>query len=96
VISLNAGGKVNPFVHALVGGIRLGASDEGVSVSENGFTTMVGGGVDVKAARAIAVRLVQADWLYYHFGSNTIAGVAVPSFSQSKNVRISTGIVFRF
>ncbi|MGA2978236.1 MAG: hypothetical protein ABSD76_01475 [Terriglobales bacterium] len=96
VVSLNAGGKVNPFVHALFGGIRLGASESGVSISENGFTMMFGGGVDVKATKAVAVRLIQADWLYYHFGSNTIAGVAVPSFSQSNNVRISSGIVIRF
>jgi hypothetical protein len=55
-----------------------------------------GGGVDVKATKLVAVRLIQADWLYYHFGSNTIDGLTVPSFSQSNNVRISTGIVFRF
>lgn len=57
---------------------------------------MFGGGVDVKATKLVAVRLIQADWLYYHFGSNTIDGLTVPSFSQSNNVRISTGIVFRF
>jgi hypothetical protein len=96
VVSLNARGRVNPFVHALFGGIRVGASDSAISISENGFAMLFGGGVDVKATNTVAVRLIQADWLYYHFGSNTIAGVTVPSFSQSNNVRISTGIVFRF
>jgi hypothetical protein len=96
VVALNAGGKVNPFVHALFGGIRLSGSQSGVSVSESGFTTMVGGGVDVKVAPRIAFRLIQVDWVYYHFGDKTIAEVALPSFSQSNNVRIATGIVFRF
>ena len=96
VVALNAGGKINPFVHALFGGIRLTGSQSGVSVSENGFTTMVGGGVDVKVAPRIAFRLIQADWVYFHFGSTTIAGLSVPSVSGSKNVRIATGIVFRF
>ncbi|MBZ5658438.1 MAG: porin family protein [Acidobacteriia bacterium] len=96
VVALNAGGKVNPFVHALFGGIRLSSSQSGLSVSLNGFTTMVGGGVDVKVAPRIAFRLIQADWVYFHFGSTTIAGTSFPSLSGSKNVRIATGIVFRF
>jgi len=87
VVSLNHEGIVNPFVHALFGGAHASASLTGVgSASANGFTMMMGGGVDVKLAPHIAVRMVQADWLYYH-----IQGV-----SESKNVRISTGIVFRF
>jgi Outer membrane protein beta-barrel domain len=96
VVALNAGGKVNPFVHALFGGVRLSGSQSGVSASFNGFTTMVGGGVDVKVAPRIAFRLIQADWVYFHFGSSTIAGTSFPSFSASKSVRIGTGIVFQF
>lgn len=89
-------GKINPFVHALFGGIHLGGSGFGASGSLNGFTMAVGGGVDVQATKVISVRLIQADWVYYHFGSTTIDGVQVPSFSQSNNMRIVTGIVFRF
>jgi hypothetical protein len=96
VVAVNAGGKVNPFVHALFGGVRLSGSQSGVSASFSGFTTMVGGGVDVKVAPRIAFRLIQADWVYFHFGSSTIAGTPIPSFSASKSVRIATGIVFRF
>jgi len=52
VISLNHKGDVNPFVHALFGGARLGASISGVgSGSTSGFTMMVGGGVDAKLNR---------------------------------------------
>jgi hypothetical protein len=87
VIHLNSEGKVDPFVHALFGGAHLSASLSGVgSGSENGFTTAAGGGVDVKVNKAIAVRLIQADWVFYRFSGD----------NESKNVRISTGIVFRF
>jgi len=90
VVSLNSRGKVNPFVHALFGGAHVSgsASVEGASgsASDNGFTMMFGGGVDVKVNRALAVRLVQADWVSYRF-----SGV-----SENHNVRVSTGIVLRF
>jgi len=90
-------GKINPFVHALFGGIRLSGSKSGESASFNGYTMMFGGGVDVKAAKAISVRLIDVDWIYYHFGSQTVPVVGpIPSFGQSNNVRITTGIVFRF
>jgi len=89
-------GPIHPFVHALFGGVHLSGSEAGVTVAKTGFTTMVGGGVDVKVNKAIAVRLIDVDWLYYHFGSSTVAGVAIPSFSQSNNVRMTAGIVFRF
>jgi hypothetical protein len=89
-------GPINPFVHAVFGGIDLGGSESGVSVSRTGFTTMVGGGVDVKVAHHLSVRPIGVDWLYYHFGSSVIDGVGVPSFSQSNNVRITAGIVLRF
>lgn len=87
---------IRPFVHVLFGGINLSASESGVSTSWNGFTTMFGGGVDFKVNRALAIRVGQVDWLYYHFGSKVIDGVGVPSFSGSNNVRFSTGVVLRF
>ncbi len=87
VVALNSGGKVNPFVHALFGGAHLGASISGVgSGGINGFTMMFGGGADVKLNRLFALRLFQADWVYYRFSGQ----------SESKNARISTGIVLRF
>jgi len=88
-------GKINPYVHALFGGIRLTGSALGSSASINGFTMAFGGGVDYQVHKHVSVRPIQADWIYYHFGSQTVAGVPIPSFSQSNNVRISTGIVLR-
>jgi hypothetical protein len=83
VVSLNSAGKVNPFVHALFGGANFGGG--GLS-SINAFTMMFGGGADVKVDKAFAVRLIQADWVYYRN-----AGVG-----ESHNVRVSTGLVIRF
>ena len=89
-------GKVNPFVHALAGGIHLSASADGISVGRTGFTAMFGGGVDVKVRKPISVRLIDVDWLFYRFGSSVSFGSALPPVNQSNNVRITTGVVFRF
>jgi hypothetical protein len=84
VVSLNSGGKVNPFVHALFGGAHLSASVPGAgSDSSNGFTTMFGGGADIKLNRAFALRGL-ADWVYYRFSGE----------NESHNLRVSMGIVF--
>jgi len=88
--------RLKPFVHALFGGIHITGSSSGLSVSQTGFTMMFGGGIDAALNRTFAIRVIQADWLYYHFGSQTVLGVEVPALSQSNNVRIASGIVVRF
>jgi len=81
-------GKLNPFVHVLFGGTHVGVSNcSGSNCSQNGFTTLFGGGVDVKVNRAVAVRLAEFDYVYYHFSNLT---------TSNDNVRITTGIVARF
>jgi hypothetical protein len=72
---------VKPYVHALFGGIRASAS----GASTNGFDMMIGGGIDAGHG-TIAWRVVQFDWMSVRFN-----GV-----SDNKNVRASTGVVFRF
>ena len=90
-------GRIDPFAHVLFGGLKLGGSKHGQSESFNGFTMAFGGGLDVKASKVIAIRLAEFDWVYYHFGNQTINGLGtIPSFSQSNNVRIASGVVFRF
>jgi len=53
---------------------------------ETFFSMAVGGGLDVNANKHVALRLVQADWLLFRSGGLT----------DKKNVRVSTGLVFRF
>jgi hypothetical protein len=96
VVSPGTERTISPFAHALFGLARVTTSQsvQGVtsSASNNGFAVMVGGGMDARITKAISVRLIQADWLYYRFGQ--IAGNG--PFSQSNNLRLSIGIVYRF
>lgn len=89
-------GRIKPFAHVLFGGAKLSGTNSGVTVTFNGYTVIAGGGVDAKFSRSLAWRVAQVDWLYYHFNSKNVGGVAIPTLTGSKNVRISTGIVLRF
>jgi len=73
---------VQPFVHALFGGVRISGGGE----SDNAFAMLVGGGLDIGFRKGIAFRLVQADWLMTKFGDQT----------QDKQGRVSVGIVIKF
>jgi hypothetical protein len=86
VVSWRHNDTFTPFAHFLAGGVRSSASFSGLSASDNGFAMMFGGGVDVKASRRIAVRAIQFDWLSLHSNGN----------SDNNNMRISTGLLFRY
>ncbi|MHB8214930.1 MAG: hypothetical protein ACYDDS_02515 [Candidatus Sulfotelmatobacter sp.] len=74
-------GKIRPFAEVLIGGAHLSAND-GVG-SDTSFATAIGGGIDYKIIRPVAWRL-QGDYVQTRFSGT------------QNNVRISTGIVFRF
>ncbi len=90
--SFTSKGKFKPYVHALFGDARVSssASADGVTVSasSNGFTTLIGGGLDMRLSRHLALRLVQADWVYYHFG--------LTGTSSANTFKVATGVVYRF
>lgn len=96
VFSFNSRGMVKPFVHVLFGGARVSssatASGVTVTASSTGFTTLFGGGVDLRLTKHVALRLVQGDWVYYHFGSIG----SLTSTSSSGNFKIASGIVISF
>jgi hypothetical protein len=96
VVTFNSGGKLAPFVHLLIGGAHLtgsgSASGVTVSVSDNGITVMLGGGVDLKISKSFSLRLVQADWVDYHFDSQASLGIG--SSNSAGTFKIATGIVF--
>lgn len=73
-----------PFAHALFGGTRFGAGFGGFSGSDTSFTSVFGGGVDVKLSDRFAWRAGQFDYVLTTFGSDT-----------QHNFRYSTGIVIR-
>jgi len=80
VVSMHHG-AFTPFAHGLFGGAH--ASSGGVG--DSGFAMLFGGGVDV-GRKAFAIRAVQADWFITRFNG----------FTDKNNVRVSTGILYRF
>ncbi len=74
-------GKVRPFAEALFGVGHVGTNGFG---SDTSFATGIGGGIDYRIFRPIALRF-EGDYLQTRFFGTT-----------QNNVRLSTGIVFRF
>jgi opacity protein-like surface antigen len=77
-------GKYTPFVELLLGFTHQTDSGGGISNSDTGFAFAVGGGVDYKLVKGVAAR-VQLDSIH-----NSLFG------RGESNLRISTGIVFKF
>ncbi len=82
-------GKVTPFAQVLFGGAHATGSALGTSGSRNTFAMTAGGGLDVNATNHVAIRLVQTEYLLTRFPETG------PRVNQN-NLRLSTGIVFRF
>jgi hypothetical protein len=88
-------GSLRPFVHVLLGGAHVSASiSGGTSPSINGFTEMMGGGADFKVNKFLSLRLIQADWVYYHFNSSS--NFISSGISSAGNAKIATGVVVHF
>jgi opacity protein-like surface antigen len=99
-------GPITPFAQALFGGAhgsgeffnicdgatihRQGDGGCEGSISQNAFAMAIGGGVDWNATSHIGIRLIQAEYLFTKFNE----GVDFPD--HQNNLRISTGVVFRF
>ena len=95
--------RFTPFVQALFGAAHASsvtvsgcAGDPSCTPlgSENAFATMLGAGFDIKISHHIALRLFEGDFLLTHFNNPVSTGGQVEGWQ--KNVRFSTGIVFRF
>src|SRR4051812_16499541 len=82
-------GRVAPFGEFLVGLHRL--SPSGLS-DNNAFGLMTGGGFDVRVARHLSLRLLQAD---YVFGKHSDA-YPLPNTSNLNGARVQGGLVFHF
>lgn len=82
------------FAHALFGVSRIGAEYNfilfKVRSSATAFAAAVGGGVDINAHRNVAVRAIQIDYLLTRFSDE------LGDRRTQNNLRVSTGIVFRF
>jgi opacity protein-like surface antigen len=79
-------GSLAPFAHVLLGGERITASATGLgSASSNSFAMALGGGADYKLTEHVALRLIQVEYLYTHFGG-----------TRQNNARIEAGVVYRW
>ena len=76
-------GKITPFAEAMFGVAHINNGGF-VSNSNTSFATGIGGGVDYRLVRILAVRL-EADYVQTRFFSTT-----------QNDVRLSPGLVFRF
>jgi len=77
-------GRYTPFAEFLLGFAHQTDSGGPISNSDTGFASAVGGGVDYKLIKGVAARL-QLDSIH-----NSLFG------QGHSNLRLSTGIVFRF
>ena len=82
--------RITPYGQVLFGVAHAGASIAGTSGSDNAFAMALGGGVDVGVSQHFAVRPVQIDYLLTRFNEGT------GNAKNQNNLRVSTGIVFRF
>ena len=84
--------RFSAFAQVLLGGAHssgaLTPGSSGLAGSENAFATTIGGGLDARLARRLALRLFQADYYLTRFpnGAN----------GDQNNLRIGAGVVFRF
>jgi opacity protein-like surface antigen len=95
-LSFRDHGRLTPFVQALFGGMH--ASDIAVCKngcvllpSENTFAMTAGGGLDFRVSHHLAIRIVQAEYLMTRFEN-----LSTGSKATQNDMRLSTGIVFRF
>ena len=77
-------GKFTPFAEAFFGAAHIHTGGTLPGPSNTSFATAVGGGLDYRVFRPIALR-VEGDWLHTSFFSTT-----------QNNLRLSAGVVFRF
>lgn len=75
-------GKITPFGEFMIGLAHIGSG--GAFPTNTSFATALGGGLDYRLFRPIAVR-VEGDYVHTSFFS-----------TGQNNIRLSTGIVFRF
>ena len=77
--------RIVPFAHTLLGAVRGGAEYLDISKPEYRFGIYAGGGVDVRLAPHVALRLVQADYLMTRFSN-----------ARQDSLRLSAGLVLRW
>lgn len=88
-LTYRAYGRLEPFGELLLGGAHIHGQTFGFTSSgtESSFAMAIGGGSDYKLKPSVAIRFIQADYLYKRLGAPT---------THQNNFRLQAGVVFRF
>jgi hypothetical protein len=82
-------GRATLYAHPLAGVVRIRESENypysAPIISGNGCAMAYGGGIDIDASDAIAIRVVQFDWIPYRGDGSWI----------TNTIRFGFGVVFR-
>ncbi len=79
-----------PFAEFLLGPAHSGAPMTGDN-SQSAFALLAGGGVDIVLTKNLAWRFAEIDYLMTNFSGSALGGNA-----RQDNLRLATGIVYRF
>jgi outer membrane immunogenic protein len=90
-VSYHRFSRVTPFGEVLFGVAHTGANLLGTRNSQNAFAMTVGGGLDYRVSSHFAIRAAKVDYLLTRFNEFNTIGT-----QSQNNLRVSTGIVFRF
>ncbi len=90
-VSYHRFGRVTPFGEALFGDAHAGANVFAASNSQNAFAMALGGGVDYRVSSRFSIRPLKVDYLLTRFNEFNLN-----NRQNQNNLRVSTGIVFRF
>jgi opacity protein-like surface antigen len=83
--------RFSPFAHVLFGFAHAGFESGGISEDETAFAMAIGAGADLNFNKNVAWRMISADYLMTRFDAPS-----PDRASRQDNVRISTGVVFRW
>jgi opacity protein-like surface antigen len=90
-VSYRRFGRVTPFGQVLFGVAHTGRALLATPNSQNAFAMTVGGGLDYRLSSHFSIRPAELDYLLTRFNEFTNT-----SAQSQNNLRVSTGIVFRF
>ena len=82
--------RITPFGQVLFGAAHANAAAFGTANTQNAFAMTAAGGVDYKLLDHFAIRPFQAEYLITRFGEGTLGT------RTQNNLRVSTGLLFRF
>jgi len=82
--------RVTPFGEVLFGVAHAGSEVFGTANSQNAFAMTVGGGFDYRLNSHFSLRPAKVDYLLTRFDEGTL------TTQNQHNLRVSTGVVFRF